>query len=108
MSKSPDPTRDELFAEVLTQPELFTFSESVAGVFPDMINRSVPGYATVVAMTGVLAAQHARPDSTIYDLGCSWGASLLSAARKIDYPSCQLIGIDNSEAMLKRARLNFQ
>ena len=108
MSKSPDPTRDELFAEPLTQPELFTFSESVAGVFPDMINRSVPGYATVVAMTGVLAAQHARPDSTIYDLGCSWGASLLSAARKIDYPSCQLIGIDNSEAMLKRARLNFQ
>jgi tRNA (cmo5U34)-methyltransferase len=52
MSKSPDPTRDELFAEPLTQPELFTFSESVAGVFPDMINRSVPGYATVVAMTG--------------------------------------------------------
>ena len=67
MSQSPDPTRDELFAEPLTQPELFTFGESVAGVFPDMINRSVPGYATVVAMTGVLAAQHARPDSTIYD-----------------------------------------
>jgi hypothetical protein len=43
MSKSPDPTRDELFAEPLAQPELFTFSESVAGVFPDMINRSVPG-----------------------------------------------------------------
>ena len=50
-------------------------------------------------MTGVLAAQHARPDSAIYDLGCSWGASLLSVARKIDHPSCQLIGIDNSEAM---------
>ena len=73
-----------------------------------MINRSVRGYAAVVAMACVLAAQHARPDSTIYDLGCSWGASLLSAARKVDYPSCQLSGIENSEAMLKRARLNFQ
>ena len=50
-----------------------------------MINRSVPGYATVVGMTGTLAAQHARPGSQIYDLGCSWGASLLSAARE---PAC--------------------
>ena len=108
MTKPSAPIRDELFAEPLTQTGLFTFNESVAGVFPDMINRSVPGYATVIAMTGVLAAQHARPDSAIYDLGCSWGASLLSVARKIDHPSCQLIGIDNSEAMVKRARLNLQ
>ncbi len=105
---TPTPIRDELFAAPITQPGLFTFNESVAGVFPDMINRSVPGYATVVAMTGVLAAQHARPDSNIYDLGCSWGASLLSVARKIDHPSCQLIGIDNSEAMLTRARQNLE
>lgn len=108
MTKPSPPIRDELFAEPLTQPGLFTFNESVAGVFPDMINRSVPGYGTVVAMTGVLAAQHARPNSSIYDLGCSWGASLLSVASKIDYPTCQLIGIDNSEAMLARARLNLQ
>ena len=63
MTKPSAPIRDELFAEPLTQTGLFTFNESVAGVFPDMINRSVPGYATVIAMTGVLAAQHARPDS---------------------------------------------
>ena len=55
-SRSP---HDNLFAEPLSDPGLFTFNESVATVFPDMINRSVPGYATVIAMTGVLAAQHA-------------------------------------------------
>ena len=53
--------RDDLFASPLSDPGLFRFDASVASVFPDMINRSVPGYATVVGMTGTLAAQHARP-----------------------------------------------
>ena len=95
--------RDDLFASPLSDPGLFRFDASVASVFPDMINRSVPGYATVVGMTGTLAAQHARPGSRIYDLGCSWGASLLSAARESACDRCELIGIDNSKAMLEQA-----
>ena len=95
--------RDDLFASPLSDPGLFRFDASVASVFPDMINRSVPGYATVVGMTGTLAAQHARPGSQIYDLGCSWGASLLSVAREPACDRCKLIGIDNSESMLKQA-----
>lgn len=97
--------RDTLFARPLAEPGLFTFNEEVAGVFPDMINRSVPGYPTVIAMTGTLAAQHARAGANIYDLGCSWGASLLSAAREEACQACQLIGVDNSEAMLSQARV---
>lgn len=100
--------RDDLFATPLSDPGLFRFNASVASVFPDMINRSVPGYATVVAMTGVLAAQHARPGSHIYDLGCSWGASLLSVARESACDGCELIGIDNSQAMLSEARRHLQ
>ena len=95
--------RDELFSSPLSDPGLFRFDASVASVFPDMINRSVPGYATVVGMTGTLAAKHARPGSKIYDLGCSWGASLLSVAREATCKQCQLIGVDNSEAMLSQA-----
>ena len=95
--------RDDLFASPLSDPGLFRFDASVASVFPDMINRSVPGYATVVGMTGTLAAQHARPGSQIYDLGCSWGASLLSVAREPACDRCELIGIDNSESMLEQA-----
>ncbi len=95
--------RDDLFASPLSDPGLFRFDASVASVFPDMINRSVPGYATVVGMTGTLAAQHARPGSQIYDLGCSWGASLLSVAREPACDRCELIGIDNSESMLEHA-----
>ena len=95
--------RDDLFASPLSDPGLFRFDASVASVFPDMINRSVPGYATVVGMTGTLAAQHARPGSHIYDLGCSWGASLLSVAREPACKRCELIGIDISESMLEQA-----
>jgi tRNA (cmo5U34)-methyltransferase len=96
--------RDTIYAQTLGDPGLFTFNKDVVGVFPDMINRSVPGYATVISMTGLLAARYARTGTRIYDLGCSLGASLLSAARQ---PNCQtntFIGIDNSEAMLTAAR----
>ena len=64
-------SRDTLYADTLADPGLFTFDQAVVGVFPDMIQRSVPGYATVIAMTGLLAARHARPGTRIYDLGLS-------------------------------------
>ena len=95
--------RDDLFASPLSDPGLFRFDASVASVFPDMINRSVPGYATVLGMTGTLAGQHARQGSRVYDLGCSWGASLLSVARAPACERCELIGVDNSEPMLQQA-----
>ena len=95
--------RDTIYSKTLGDPGLFTFNEDVVGVFPDMINRSVPGYATVISMTGLMAARHARADTCIYDLGCSWGASLLSVAREPACDRCELIGIDNSAAMLEQA-----
>ena len=96
--------RDTIYAQTLGDPGLFTFNKDVVGVFPDMINRSVPGYATVISMTGLLAARYARTGTCIYDLGCSLGASLLSAARQPDCQTNTFIGIDSSEAMLTAAR----
>lgn len=64
-----------------------------------MISRSVPGYESVVAMTGLLAQQYQKPDSCLYDLGCSLGASTLSMASRT--PSdCKVIAVDNSSAMI--------
>ncbi len=99
--------RDTLFAKTLGDPGLFSFNEAVVGVFPDMIKRSVPGYSTVIAMTGLLAARHARQGKRIYDLGCSLGASLLSVARHDEVAQCELIGIDNSAAMLEQCRVSL-
>lgn len=99
--------KDQIYADTLGDPGLFTFNETVVGVFPDMINRSVPGYATVIAMTGLLASRYARPNTRIYDLGCSLGASLRAVANAGVDHSCQLIGIDNSPAMIEEARVTL-
>jgi tRNA (cmo5U34)-methyltransferase len=63
--------RDRLYADLLADVEAFVFDDKVAAVFPDMIRRSVPGYGTVIALTGVIAARYYQPDSRIYDLVCA-------------------------------------
>jgi len=80
----------------------FTFDEAVAKVFPDMIRRSVPGYETLIALTGLLAARHAQAGSRIYDLGASLGASTLAVARCLDTPDIHLVAVDNAPAMAAR------
>ena len=63
----------------------FVFDEAVADVFPDMIRRSVPGYETVIPITGLLAAAHLKkmPEERrlAYDLGCSLGATTAAVHR---------------------------
>lgn len=105
-------TRDTIYANAgsdphsdpLTGVSLFNFDESVARVFPDMIRRSVPGYSTIVSMTGLLAGRYATPGSTLYDLGCSLGASTLAMRQNIRHPDCRIVAVDNSAAMLERCR----
>ena len=71
-----------------------------------MIRRSVPGYASVIAMTGVLAAEYVKPNTRVYDLGCSLGTSLMAAYDRLNVP-CELIGVDNSEAMITACKANL-
>ena len=96
--------RDRLYADPREEIERFTFDERVAAVFGDMISRSVPGYATIVAMTGILARRHAVPGSRIYDLGCSLGAASAVMASTPETARCAVVAVDNAPAMLGRAR----
>ena len=97
------PPRDRLFDEPRQLVD-FAFDEAVAGVFPDMIRRSVPGYETVVALTGLLAARHLGKGGRCYDLGCSLGASTLAVLRAMGTNPCEVIAVDSSAAMLEEAR----
>lgn len=103
-----DNNTDRLYNRLLTESGSFRFDESVAKVFPDMINRSVPGYGTVVSLTGVIASYFAMDNTSIYDLGCSLGASTLSMRHQVTASNCSIIAIDNSEAMIDRCRQNLQ
>ena len=82
----------------------FAFDETVANVFPDMIRRSVPGYETIIALTGLVAEQYAQSNSQCYDLGCSLGAATLAMRRRIQQSDCRIIAVDNAEAMTRRCQ----
>ena len=93
---------DTIFANHMTQVSDFRFDEHVAYVFPDMIQRSVPGYQTILHTIGELARERVTNNSNVYDLGCSLGAASLSVARSTEHVKCNIIGIDNSQAMVER------
>lgn len=96
--------KDTLFAAPIEKLGDFTFDESVAEVFPDMIQRSVPGYSNIITAIGMLAERFVTADSNVYDLGCSRGAATLSARRHIHQPNVRIIGVDNSLPMVERCR----
>ncbi|ELR67399.1 tRNA (uridine-5-oxyacetic acid methyl ester) 34 synthase [Photobacterium marinum] len=98
---------DNIFAAPIEKLGDFTFDERVAEVFPDMIQRSVPGYSNIISAIGMLAERFAKPYSKVYDLGCSLGAATLSMRRHIQQEGCQIIAVDNSAAMVERCRLHI-
>lgn len=80
----------------------FSFNKEVVDVFPDMINRSVPGYASIIDGIGKIAKQHCADKPVVYDLGCSLGSVSLSIAKQTFSKSPYIIGIDNSAAMIEK------
>ncbi|PZP87058.1 MAG: carboxy-S-adenosyl-L-methionine synthase CmoA [Azospirillum brasilense] len=80
----------------------FTFDKVVAGVFDDMVSRSVPFYDEMQRMSAELAGDFATDGSNLYDIGCSTGTSLIAFSQRIRAKTT-LIGLDNSHEMLKKA-----
>ncbi|HEX5138367.1 MAG TPA: carboxy-S-adenosyl-L-methionine synthase CmoA [Planctomycetota bacterium] len=84
----------------------FEFDARVAGVFDDMVARSVPYYDEVQRLQVDLAVEFLpERESLVYDLGCSTGTTLHLLA---SHPRCpaaaRFVGLDNSPAMLDKAR----
>lgn len=93
---------DNLFSKPLGKIEKFSFDKAVVDVFPDMIRRSVPGYETILAHCGELAARYVQAESTCYDLGCSLGATSLAMRSRINVNNAKIVSVDNSQAMLSK------
>lgn len=98
---------DRVYSKPMATIEAFRFDSAVADVFQDMIERSVPGYGLVLQLIGMLAEKYALPNTNVYDLGCSLGASTLQLRRHVP-ASCHVIGVDNSTAMVDRCKANLQ
>lgn len=101
-------TQDQIYSTPKERISDFVFDDNVAQVFEDMISRSAPGYSTIVSHIGVMARHYVQPDTRIYDLGCSLGACSLVVNQMVDVEGCELIAVDNSEAMVARCSDNLE
>jgi len=95
---------DRLYRQAEGMAERFSFDTQVTSVFADMIRRSVPGYGLTLEMIAIIAERYATAGSTVYDIGCSLGASTLAIRHAVEGRDCRIIGVDNSTAMVERCR----
>jgi tRNA (cmo5U34)-methyltransferase len=96
--------KDKIYTSAKDAGKPFRFSQSVAEVFPDMLQRSIPGYAASIEAIESLAARYVSDGSTCYDLGCSLGAATLAMRAGINAPNCKIVAVDNAPAMVERCQ----
>jgi len=94
-------SKDRLFNKKM-KPSSFSFNQEVAEVFPDMLERSIPGYRTTIDSIRFLASKYSKRGTNCYDLGCSLGASSIALGEGAVNNDCKIIAIDKSSFMTKR------
>lgn len=85
----------------------FKFGNEVVTVFDDMVSRSVPFYGEIQRMVAEIGKDFAMPESNLYDLGCSTGASLILLDKVVD-EKVKFVGLDDSDEMLKKCDKKLQ
>ncbi len=101
-------TKDTLYASPIGAASSFKFDQSVVNVFPDMIERSVPGYQAIISAIGLLAERYSQEHSVCYDLGCSLGAATFSMRHQILTKNCKIIAVDDSVAMIQKLKVHLE
>jgi len=96
--------KDKIYTSSKDAGKPFRFNQAVADVFPDMLQRSIPGYAASIEAIESLAARYVTQDSNCYDLGCSLGAATLAMRAGINASGCRIIAVDNAAAMVERCQ----
>ena len=107
MKKIREMQKDNIYAKPKSPIDDFRFDDDIANVFEDMVQRSIPGYNLLLQNLGVITKKYAAPETNLYDLGCSLGAGTFQLAHHSP-EDCIIIGIDNSEAMIKKCRANLR
>ncbi|MEZ6126068.1 MAG: carboxy-S-adenosyl-L-methionine synthase CmoA [Planctomycetaceae bacterium] len=94
---------DRIYSVPLDRIGDFEFDDAVADVFPDMIRRSVPGYASMLSMIAQAAERFAVPrDSCLRPwLFAGSGHDAVAAARA---PGCHVVAVDSSASMIQRLK----
>lgn len=87
----------------------WVFDEKVANCFEDMLQRSIPQYDIMRKTTFELASSFLEDKKifSLLDIGCSDGLGLVDYIKKFGARG-QFVGVDCSEAMLKKAEERFK
>ena len=93
--------QDEVFKDQINKVSDFKFGTKVVSVFDDMVSRSVPFYGEIQRMVAELAAAHAQPGTSVYDLGCSTGTTFLIVDELVE-EDISFVGIDDSAEMIAK------
>jgi tRNA (cmo5U34)-methyltransferase len=99
--------KDEIYRASMARIADFRFDEQVAEVFPDMIERSVPGYRSILTAIETMARHYARKNTVLYDLGASLGAASLALLRGSRDTGCRIFAVDNSHARTQHFRMRL-
>ncbi|MBC8208754.1 MAG: carboxy-S-adenosyl-L-methionine synthase CmoA [Desulfobulbaceae bacterium] len=102
-----DSAKDTLF-HVNRIDRDFVFTDRVVEVFDDMVDRSVPFYQEVIKANAQLLAAHLNSGDLVVDLGCATGTTLLQLTGLLKNLQLRFLGLDNSPAMLDKARLKAE
>ncbi len=92
--------QDDIFTKPLEKQ--FEFDKEVAGVFDDMISRSIPGYENILELTEAVLLEYVE-SGAITDIGCSTANLLIRLSQSFKGKNIELIGVDDSEHMLEVA-----
>lgn len=95
--------KDRVFEKKAKLVKDFDFGKDTAAIFDDMLDRSVPFYSEIQRMIAEMCGDFATSGSNLYDLGCSTGNTFARIHQQIP-KDVTLIGVDDSEDMLARAR----
>lgn len=98
---------DTLFTKPISKQ--FEFDADVAAVFDDMLSRSVPFYKESQQLSVRFALNALENGNRVIDLGCSTASLLLEIERRSKSENeIELIGIDNSAAMINHAHKKIE
>ncbi len=94
-------SQDTIYSKKLPSVPPFEFNENVAGVFNDMIHRSVPLYRETVKRQAQLAVRFYKEGTSIIDLGCSNGNFGMRLLNEMGKRPLRMVAVDNSAPMLE-------
>jgi len=99
--------RDEIFKKY-RDISSFTFDYEVTEVFDDMVLRSVPGYKLMIELVGLMSRIYVKPNSNIYDLGCSTGSVTKTILENSNCNDIKIYAVDSSKDMIKKCKKNLK